>query len=151
VALRSDPTDATQPRLAATANGFLAAWEDARSGSDNELHLSAIDANGAAGGDALVETPMTGDANWPAIAWSGATAAVAYYQYRSGPPQIFLTRFDGAGTRLDGADLQVSSTPSGARARFPAVAWSGSAFGVAWVDTRNAGTPQIYFARVTCP
>lgn len=91
---------------------------------------------------------MTGNANWSHQAWTGSSAGIVYYQFRSGRPQIFLTFIDPTGARIGGAaDSQVSDTP--AQARFPDVQWNGSTFGVLWIDTRD-GSPQLYFNNASC-
>jgi hypothetical protein len=139
--------DASQPRVLALDNGFVSAWEDTRSGSE-EVYLAWTDAAGAKKGELLVEQ-AGGSANWPRLARTKNGVAVVYYQFRDGEPQIFVTALDGAYAHV-GGDLQISKTPSGAKARFADVASSGTDLGVVWVDTRS-GAPQAYFARIACP
>jgi hypothetical protein len=93
---------------------------------------------------------MTGAANWPHLAWAGSSAGIAYYQFRSGGPQIFMTFIDALGARVGGAaDAQISNTPPGAEAKYPDVQWTGSGFGILWVDTRD-GHPELYFNQALC-
>ena len=134
-------------RMTLTDVGYLAAWEDLRSGSE-EIYMSLLDPSGNRYAGGLVEEPGTGSANWPHMAWTGSSAAIVYYQYRAGKPQIFLTFIDQNGARINGAaDAQVSNTSE--QARFPDVQWTGSEFGVMWIDTRN-GEPELYFNRALC-
>ena len=143
------PNDALLGRMIHTTFGFMSAWEDMR-GDDNQIFMALTDPNGKQIYNGLVEEPNSGDANWPNIAWTGSAAAVVYYQFRNDDPQIFMSFIDGAGKRVGGLhDLQVSANPKGTMARFPDVVWTGSEFGVAWVDTRE-GKPELYFAHVTC-
>jgi hypothetical protein len=154
--LPSSPADvrgATVPqasqlgRLLKTDFGYLAAWEDLRSGSE-EIYMSLLDPAGMRYAGGLVEEPQTGNANWPHMAWTGSAAAVVYYQFRRGLPQIFLTFVDQAGARIaNAADAQVSNTS--ASAKFPDVIWNGMEFAIIWVDTRDGG-PQLYFNRILC-
>jgi hypothetical protein len=147
--LRAAPKDAVLGRMIKTSFGYLAAWEDTRSGQ-NEIHMALTDSTGTLVGSGLVEEPGTGDANWPNLAWNGSAAAIVYYQFRARAPQVFLSFVDAMGRRVaNGSDAQVSRTPLGARARFPDVLWTGSEFAVAWIDERS-GKPQLYFRRVTC-
>jgi hypothetical protein len=151
-ALRTAQTgDGKLSRMIGTANGYLAAWEDTRSG-DEEIYLGAVDAAGNKLAESLVEEPGTGDANWPNLASNGTKAAIVYYQFRVDAPQIYLSFVDPqTGKRVSGgADVQVSHAPNGTWARYPDVAWTGSSFAVAWIDARSS-TPQLYFSRVTCP
>ena len=134
-------------RLALTDAGYLAAWEDLRSG-ETEIYTSVLAPTGERYAGGLVEEPNTGNANWPHIASGGSASAIVYYQYRGGRPQIFLTFIDANGARIGGsADAQISNTP--ARARFPDVAYTGNEFGVLWLDARDT-TTELYFNHVDC-
>jgi hypothetical protein len=154
------PTDTVDARNAPTASssalvgrvlgtdfGYVSAWEDSRSGSD-EVYMSLLQSDGKIYEDGLVEEPGTGSANWPHIAWTGTSIAVVYYQFRNGNPQVFMTFVDQNGMRLGGgADAQVSDTTEWAR--YPDVQWTGAEFGVLWIDARD-GQPELYFNRATC-
>jgi hypothetical protein len=134
-------------RMHLTDVGYIAAWEDLRTGSE-EIYMSLLDLDGNRYAGGIVEEPGTGNANWPHIAWTGSSAAIVYYQFRSGRPQIFLTFIDQNGMRIQGAaDAQVSN--SGEWARYPDVLWNGSEFAVMWIDARD-GVPELYFNRALC-
>jgi hypothetical protein len=140
--------NALLPRMIRTGFGFFAAWEDTRDGG-NQIYMALVDANGNMLGGGLVEEPDSGDANWPNMAWTGKEAGVVYYQWRGGQPQIFMSFVDATGARVAGRpDLQVSNGTAG-WSRFPDVAWTGSEFGVMYVDTRT-GVPALWFQRVAC-
>ena len=111
-ALRSgEPNDALLPRMIETSFGFMAAWEDMR-GSDNQIFMSMVDPTGKVLAQGLVEDPNSGDANWPNIAWDGTAAAVVYYQWREGNPEIYISYVNTMGQHVRGLnDLQVSGTP----------------------------------------
>ena len=145
-----DPSAANQAllgRLTRTDFGYLASWEDHRSG-EAEIYLGVLDATGKRYAGGLVEEPATGNANWSHQAWTGSAAGIVYYQYRSGRPQIFMTFIDQTGARIGGAaDMQVSNTP--ASARFPSVQWDGSQFGVLWIDSRSSPV-ELYFNSAVC-
>jgi hypothetical protein len=139
---------ANLPRMIRTTGGFLAAWEDQRSG-DNEIFMSVVDDMGGEVGGGLVEEPGSGDANWPNMAWTGQSAGVVYYQWRDSRPQIFMSLVDAAGARVRGLhDLQVSNGQSG-WSKYPDVVWNGHEFGVMYVDTRD-GNAALWFQRVSC-
>jgi hypothetical protein len=141
--------DGLLPRMVRTDFGFAAAWEDMRE-TENSIYAAFVDPAGTRLGGGIVEEPNTGDANWPNVAFSGSSAAIVYYQWRTHRPQVYLTLLDASGTRVHGAhDLQVSSGGAG-WSKFPDVAWTGSEFGVIYVDTRD-GTPALWLQRVSCP
>lgn len=137
------------PRMISTGHGFLAAWEDMRNTTQNQIFAAAVSYDGTRSPGGLVETQNTGDANWPSLAWANNAAAVVYYQWRDSRPQIFLTLVDATGARIpDSADLRISNGDAG-WSKFPSVVWTGSDLGVMYVDTRN-GAPALWFQRVTC-
>ena len=141
--------NALLPRMAKTSFGFLAAWEDMRSTDGNQIYMALVDETGARRGGGLVEEPGTGDSNWPNIAWTGREAAIVYYQWRGGGPQIFMTFIDATGARVGGKpDLQVSNGATGG-SRYPDVEWTGKEFGVIYVDDRT-GAPALWMQRVAC-
>ncbi len=134
-------------RLALTDFGYIATWEDHRSG-EAEIYMALLDLDGVSRAFGLVEEPNTGNANWPHMAWNGSAGGVVYYQYRGGRPQIFMTFIDSSGARVAGAaDAQVSNTT--AQAKYPDVVWTGREFGVLWVDTRD-GQWELYFNAARC-
>jgi len=150
VSLRGKSTgNALLPRMTKTTFGFLAAWEDMRDASNNQIYMALVDETGARRGGGLVEEPGTGDANWPNIAWTGREAGIVYYQWRDSRPQIFMTFLDATGARVGGKpDLQVSNGAAGS-SRYPDVAWTGKEFGVIYVDDRT-GTAALWMQRVAC-
>jgi hypothetical protein len=140
--------DALLPRMVRTSFGFIAAWEDMR-GTDNQIYMARVDPSGRRLGGGLIEEPNSGDANWPNIAWTGESAGIVYYQWRDNRPQIFMSFIDQTGARVRGlSDLQVSNG-AGGWSKYPDVAWTGSQFGVMYVDDRD-GAPALWFQRVTC-
>jgi hypothetical protein len=140
--------NALLPRMIRTGFGFMAAWEDTRQGG-NQIYMALVDPTGDILGSGVVEEPGSGDANWPNIAWTGMQAGVVYYQWRDSQPQIFMSFVDATGARVAGRpDLQVSNGNAG-WSRYPDVVWTGSEFGVMYVDDRT-GVPALWLQRVAC-
>jgi hypothetical protein len=121
------PGQATNKVATARAGEFYVAWEDVSLGAGSETVFVAV--GGASKG---VRVPTEGgSANWPAITAAGDFIAVAYYQFRDGPPAIYLSLFTPELTRA-GQDLQAS--PNGEAARFPSIAFAGGHFGIAYAQ-----------------
>jgi hypothetical protein len=134
---RSAPGVANVPRIAAGPDGSYAiAWEDLRGGAGNEaIYMVRV------GGDGKIsdETPVSSDAgsaDYPDVTFVGPYAAVVYYQYRDGPPAIYLT-FVGPDLQRAGDDLKVSDKG----ARFPRIAGGDGVLGIAYAD--RGGPLQI--------
>jgi hypothetical protein len=118
--VKGNATSPANLAMATDGDRFFVAWEDLRSGEE-EIYLSTLDGEVRVNG-------ASGSANWPSVVWTGSHAAVAYYQFRDGPPQIFVTLV-GPDLARDGLDTEVTLDGS---ARFPAIAWSSQRLGVAW-------------------
>lgn len=147
VLVRDAKDNALNSRAVWDGQEFVAAWEDLRSSESEQVDMSRLTGDGKA--TTPVPVPETSaEANWPSLAATRQGVAIAYYQFRSGPPQIFVSYMNKQGELLR-PDLQVSQTSG--KARFPSIAYDGkSLLGVAWEDTR-AGHQEVYFARVECP
>ncbi|MCP3979453.1 MAG: hypothetical protein GY716_09000 [bacterium] len=142
----SAPVAAPQyPALAWNGDGYGIVWGDHRNGR-YELIFSARTASGAA---AVPETVIASSADnaWlPSIVWNGSGYGVAWYDQRNGS-ELYFRRIAPDGSLL-GAEHVVSTVPSEAfAARRPTLQWTGSDYGLAWVDDRD-GNEEIYFARV---
>jgi hypothetical protein len=130
VAVRDAAGVAHLPRAACAASRSFVAWEDERAGLGNErVYLAGVGADGAALPETEVPT-ADGSANWPDVAAVGDGVAVAYYQFRAGPPAIYLATF-GAGLARVGGDTKLSGDTG---AKYPSVAWSGAELAIVWAE-----------------
>jgi hypothetical protein len=127
---RDAPGKANVPRVSASADGSLyVTWEDDRGGDGNEtVYVTRI----APDGKRTTEVPVPGDvgsANYPDVATVNGRAAVVYYQFRDGPPAVYLTLL-GPDLHRVGDELRVSGRKP---ARYARVAAADGALGVAYV------------------
>lgn len=115
---------------------FYVAWEDVTSGEGSETIKLA-----QGGQTNAVSVPAeSGSANWPGIAQGDGLLAVTYYQFRDGPPSIYLSIFSPDLER-QGQDLKVS--PDGESDRFPSIAFAQGRFAVAYA--KKAGPVKMSF------
>lgn len=138
--LREAPGKANVPRAAvAGGGGFWVTWEDDRGGDGHEsVRLARIDESGKASAEVSVPGD-DGSANYPDVAALGEHAAVTYYQFRDGPPRVFLT-FIGPDLRREGEDFRVSGqTP----ARFPRIAAGRDTLGVVYALRSGPGRVTV--------
>lgn len=138
---------ANVPRVAVTGDGTLGvAWEDNRDGDDNEtIYFARVDKGDQVGAEVRVPSDKS-SANFPDVVWTGDKAAIVYYQFRDGPPGIYLTRVNADGT-TESPDLRISG--AGVAARFPRMVQAGSSstLGVVYADKSG----PVRMALVTCP
>jgi hypothetical protein len=136
------------PAVAFDGTNFGIVWEDDtdRGAGAFEIHFARYSAAGTPVGTHGRVSNTVGASRTPAIAWSGTQWGVAWEEVSDGNSEIHFARLaaDGAvvpsvgGTRL---------TVDGAVSAAPAVAWSGTRWGIAWEDERD-GNREIYFAPI---
>ena len=129
---------ARNPKLVWTGSEFGMAWEQSYS-----YYFVRLDAAGNKIGDNI---QLTADDYYDcSLVWTGAEYAFAGADHRTGNAEIYFIRLNMDGTKI-GSDLRVTS--SSANKAYPSLAWSGSQYGVTWIDNRD-GNYEIYFARVS--
>jgi hypothetical protein len=133
------PAQATNKAATVRDGRFYVAWEDVSLGDGSE---NVFIAEGGKSQKVTVP-PASGSANWPSITPAGGFIAVAYYQFRGGPPAIYLSLFTPDLLRV-GTDLRVS--PEGEPARFPSIVVAGTNLGVAFAQSSG----PVKFSLVSC-
>ncbi len=118
--------------------------------SSNEIMLPG----GRAVGDipTVFDVKLTGlnsGSYQPSLIWTGKEYGIAWQDNQDGADQyaeIHFARID-AGGLITGSEVSIS-TDDGYNSRVPSLAWSGTAYGVAWLDYRNpGGLGELYYAQ----
>lgn len=148
VLFRNAAGKANAPRVAAHDDGTLTVvWEDNRAGDANEtIYLTRIDKAPQAGMEKRIPTSPA-SANYPDVAWTGSHDAVVYYQFRDGPPAIYLSLV-APDLASSGQDLKISG--DGISARYPRITRTGDAMGTLGVVYAEKDG-KIRASLVTCP
>lgn len=120
------------------------AWQNQVEGND-EVYFNRYTAGGAAAGGDILVTENLGASWFPAIVWTGQEWGVAWNDDRDGNIEIYFTRLDADGDRLEG-DRRLTNAPGPSFA--PALVWTGDAYLVSWWDGR-ADPAEVFTARVT--
>jgi len=84
----------------------------------------------------------------PSLAWTGSEYGVSWVDDRDNPnisEEIYFARISASGAKI-GSDVRITNDAN--LSRDPSLAWTGSEYGVSWVDDRD-GNFQIYFARIS--
>lgn len=144
----TETSDVQLPALAWSGNGYAVVWQEWAGATGYDVFATLLDANGNLAGtlaDLVICDNAAGQFN-PTVAWvNGANRfAIAWEDTRAGW-QIYWNALAPLGytNGSAGALLIASSlfTPK------PSIAGSGSGFGLAWSDNRDAGmNGEIYFA-----
>jgi len=138
-------TAIVSPSVAATGDGYVAAWQDTRRGTGwYDVYLRRLDEAGSAvGNEVLVSGSAAANAylgSAPPIAFSGESVGIVWFDGLTSTMKLSL--FDRDLERV-GADIVLSTTPFWNAA----LAWTGEVFLAAWVDNRD-GNREIYVAAV---
>ncbi len=142
VRLTNDPAQQGYSDLVWTGSEYGVAWEDDRIDPyvNFEIYLARVSAAGAKIG---TETRITVDPEFSrslSLVWTGSEFGVGWTDYRNGSWEIYFRRISASGTALE-TDTRVSDL--GADSEWPALAWTGSVFGLVWSDMRG-GDHDIY-------
>ena len=135
------------PAVAYDGSNYLVVWQDARAGS-YDIYAARVSAAGAVlEADGIAVSTASGDQTHPAVAFDGANFLVLWQDYRSGTSyDIYGARVSPSGAVLDLSGIAIS-TATGAQ-EYPAAAFDGTAYLVAWQDKRGGPYGDIYASRV---
>jgi hypothetical protein len=120
-------------------------WLDGPSWDDPVMKFRRITPTSIGSGSVVNLGTTPGKASTPVIAAGGGTFGIAWSDRSINPSgDIYFTRVGSGGAQI-GPILRVTSAAGGAID--PAIAWSGSEWGIVWDDTRT-GNEEIWFARI---
>ncbi|MFN3202655.1 MAG: MopE-related protein [Bradymonadia bacterium] len=134
------------PDLSFDGRHFNVVWRDFRAGEGNEIYLSQIDTGGQLIVDQLPLTASPLSAVSPTVASMSAAEGmgVVWRMGQGGLQDLWFGRYDSAGVA---ADEPQQITDSGV-VLAPDLVWTGTHFGLTWVDRRNA-TEDVFFQLVS--
>ncbi|MDC3955675.1 hypothetical protein [Polyangium jinanense] len=139
----------SRPAVAWDGTSFVVAWQDYRSGTNQDVYAARVTPAGVVLDPAgIVVSTVAGSQMYPSVASNGMSSLVVWRDYRSGSSyDIYGARIDPNGTVLDAAGVLVSAA-SGSQ-RYPQIAWDGVNFVAVWEDLRNGGgVYDLYATRV---
>jgi len=131
--------------LAWTGSGYGLVWTDSRDGN-LEIYFARLSESGEKLGQDVRLTDDPNSSSTPGLVWDGFAFGVVWVDTRDELSRsIYFVRIDPEGRKLS-KELRVQGVLS--ESYSPALAWSGSEYGIAWVDWRDSNQ-EIYFARVS--
>jgi len=140
--ISSTSVESWHPALAWSGAGFGVSWSE---GANNEAYtlFARIAADGVKTGSDLTVSAVARSEHMSSLAWSGSQYGVAWTDTRSsGQWDIYFQRVAADGTAV-GSNINVTPNPNGSGES--SIVWTGSQYGVAWHDNRDANW-EIYFA-----
>jgi len=133
------------PAITWSGSEYGIAWEDYRDG-DWEIYFSTVDSSGTkTSGDTRI-SHQPGSSRFADISWSGSEFGIAWEGQEDTDTRttIFFTRVGADGNEISD-DVKAGGSEG---SHSPAIAWTGSEYGVAFEDHRD-GNWEIYFSRLT--
>jgi hypothetical protein len=119
-------------------------WHDGRDGN-LEIYFARVSPDGTMVGSEVRLTEADLESWEPGIAWSGSEYGVTWGDVRDVNYEIYFNRVSPTGVK-QGTDVRVTNAIWYSLA--PSVAWSGSEYGLTWVDSRT-GDNEIFFVRMS--
>jgi hypothetical protein len=139
----------SEPAVASDGSDYLAVWQDYRGiESGFDIHGSRV----TSGARVLDPAPIavsstTNDQLSPSVAAGNGQYLVVWQDARDDSNDLYCARVSTSGSVLDPQGIAVSAQPG--QQRFPAGAYDGTNYLVAWEDNRNGTDFNIYAARVS--
>ena len=144
-----DASGPSSPTAAWDGQGFFLAWDDSRT-NDVRVAATRIDTSGAVVDpiNLLANQPVGNSQYHSAVAFGAGTYLLAWQTFQPGYAYIQAARFDSAGKLLDTTSLRLSSTTTSYDGRSAAVAFDGTNFVVAWLQSTSSSTSYLQAVRV---
>lgn len=143
VRVTNDGADSYNPLLAWSGSEFGVSWYDGRDGN-TEIYFVRIAADGTKiDPDVRITNDLNRSRN-PWCIWTGSEFVVSWNDNRDGNEEIYFTRIGPDGAEV-GVDVRI--TNNGGSSSEPSIAFTGTGYGVSWIDWRD-GNASIYFAHL---
>ena len=141
-----------RPSLVWNGTEYAVTWNDDRDGN-HEIYFARLDANGAPVGGEVRVTNAAGSSLFSdlAVVRSGTGTpgyGVVWQDDRDGNIEVYFSRLDAMGAPASAIRLTTTPLASGDAH----IAWSGSSFGVAWIDEKPGDadvSSYVYFAQLS--
>ncbi len=146
VRVTNDAAVSQAPAIAADGQGFGLAWIDARPGAYQTYFAGMSETGTKLTADVRISSG-SGNNFDPDVAWADSAYAVVWADGRGSSLEVYFRGVSAGGTLLT---TEISLTGGDSTdSKQPAIAWTGSEFGLAWSDLRDGGSEEVYFARVS--
>ena len=145
----AEPGYQQDPAVAFDGVNFLVVWTDWLSDSSSGIYATRVSPAGTVlDPSGIVISTAGSKQQYPAVAFDGTNFLAVWVDNRDSGDDVFAARVTPQGTVLDPSGIAVSTAPY--NQWYPAVAFDGTDFLVAWSDdTRSNPASDIHAARVT--
>jgi hypothetical protein len=147
-----EPVGLWNPSIAWAGSGYGLAWHTPTGSLEDNIFFTRLDLDGAPG--EILQLTDTGEGDrtqFASLVWTGSEFGMSYQSrwrdWLESHLELWFTRLSAGGARLMD-DMLLMETPEDSQNS--ALVWTGSEFGVAWNDDREAfGDFDVFFTRVS--
>ena len=147
LALIPDEANADAPKIEWTGSEFIIVWEDFRSGT-HKIGFTRVSSEGEEVTDDILLIDSESWDAYPTLEWTGSEFGMTFQH--EGGYEGYNTYFILVGAMGDviGEKIEISDVGTAHwNEATTQLAWTGSEFGVAWVEGEG-WTPDLYFSRI---
>ena len=147
------------PYIVWTGTEYGAVWYNLA--SSQNIYFARIHSNGSKIGNSLKLTNNELSARYPFILWNGSEYDVTWYDNRDGNEDIYFTRINSNGNKIDtnndgivnaSDDIRITNSGVGGSWMFPTLAYNGNGYGLSWSRFINHYTAYFTtFNQIPCP
>gem|GEM_PF-1753827 len=132
ISISAASNEQSQPAIASDGANYLVVWSDSRSGAGYDIYGARVSSAGLVQDSSGIQISAANNSQyWPSVAYGNGTYLVAWGDYRSGVGyDVYAARVAPNGTVTDPSGIPLRNTAN--EESYPAVAWDGSTFLVAW-------------------
>lgn len=136
------------PRLAASDDGYLVAWEEHRGSPFTDIYGARVDADGTIVDPAGIPISSATDTQTsPSVTWNGTDFFVVWIDHRNGTSEVYGARVGTGGVVVDPTGISIATSLDG-QPSDPQASSDGVDYFVAWNRVSGAGS-DVVGTRVT--
>jgi len=146
VRITFDAASSLEPSLVFNQSGYGVSWHDNRDGN-REIYFARLGVDGTKIGSEQRITESAGLSQDPSLAYTGSEYGLSWMDAGDiASLEIYFARIGPGGAQI-GSNQRIT-VDSPANSLFPSLAFTGSEYGIAWIDERDTNK-ELYFARVS--
>lgn len=149
IRVTEDPAQSLYPSICFSGSEYAIVWQDGRDDDgttgNTEIYFTRLSPDGTKIGDDIRITNDPALSERPIIVHGSSNYGLFWQDARDGNYEIYFAQLAPDGTNITG---EVRITSHRSNSKYPAAIFTGSRFGITWVDNRN-GNDEIYFATIS--
>jgi len=134
----------SSPSLVWTGMEYGVAWAHDY-GRNTDIYFARISTAGVKQDSDVRITNVTGNSVCPSLVWNGIEYGLSWNYNPDFGDEIYFTRISAVGVKI-GGNKRITNFDYDSK--WPSLIFTGTGYGLSWVDERNSLEGEIYFARL---